>query len=200
LVPLLAAIHSELASVKEGGTVATHLSGRLAWDAPNFEGPGTLALTSFDFVHGGPIPLVHAAARAGGKNLSPSLTWTPPPEDAAQLLLIVEDPDAPTRVPYLHCLALVDASATDLKQGALNPPPISAVSLARSAAGNGYLGPAPPKTNGPHRYVFQLFALAVPLSIDSKTGALGAAELTNALPRAGQVLSRGRLDGMFQRG
>jgi Raf kinase inhibitor-like YbhB/YbcL family protein len=173
---------------------------RLAWDAPNLAGPDTLDLTCPAFGHDEPIPPVHAAARAGGKNLSPALTWSAVPPRAAQLLLVVEDPDAPTRTPYLHCLALLDPSVVGLDHGALNPPVASAdVRLARSVAGDGYLGPAPPKTHGPHRYVFQLFALATPLPVPPAPDTLSAADLANLLTRAGDVLTRGRLDGTYQR-
>jgi len=57
---------------------------------------------------------------------------------------------------------------------------------------------APPKGHGPHRYVFQLFALAEPLSIGSKGGAEEAPP-RKVLAAAGPVLARGRIDGFYQR-
>ena len=66
--------------------------------------------------------------------------------------------------------------------------------------GRGYLGPEPIKGHGPHRYVFQLFAL--PTAI---TAAEGGAPLDAAKPRAvlaavdGPALARGRLDGRYTR-
>jgi phosphatidylethanolamine-binding protein (PEBP) family uncharacterized protein len=66
--------------------------------------------------------------------------------------------------------------------------------------GRGYLGPEPIKGHGPHRYVFQIFAL--PAAI---TSAAGGATLDTAKPRAvlaavsGPVLARGRLDGRYTR-
>jgi Raf kinase inhibitor-like YbhB/YbcL family protein len=179
--------------------VPAHPPRRLAWDASNLAGPDTLLVTSPDFGHDGRIPLVHAAVRAGGDNLSPALTWTPAPAGTAQLLLIVEDPDAPTRTPYIHCLALLGASVAGLDHGALNPPAAAGVQVARSAAGDGYLGPAPPKTHGPHRYVFQLFALGTPVRTEPDTDALLTADLTDLLARAGDVLARDRLDSTYQR-
>ena len=85
------------------------------------------------------------------------------PAGTAQLLLVVEDPDAPGRTPYIHRLALLDASVAGLDHGALNPPAAAGVQVARSATGDGYLGPAPSRTHGPHRYAFQLFALGTPV-------------------------------------
>jgi phosphatidylethanolamine-binding protein (PEBP) family uncharacterized protein len=66
--------------------------------------------------------------------------------------------------------------------------------------GRGYLGPEPIKGHGPHRYVFQLFAL--PAAI---TSAEGDATLDTAKPGAvlatvsGPALARGRLDGLYTR-
>lgn len=167
---------------------------RLAWNSPNLAGEETLVLTSPDFEHEGTIPTVHASKRAGGKDLSPALTWSPAPEGTAQFLLVVEDPDAPTPSPFVHCVALLDASLTGLPQGALdakNPP--SGVRILRSGMGRGYLGPAPIKGHGPHSYVFQLFALATPITADD------SARPRSVIAAVGQVLARGRLDGIYER-
>jgi Raf kinase inhibitor-like YbhB/YbcL family protein len=172
----------------------------LAWDAPNLASAQTLTLSSPDFGNEGTIPAVHAATRAGGDNLSPALTWPPPPPDTAQLLLVIEDPDAPTATPFVHCLALISTSVTSLAHGALDHrAPADGVRLLRPGAGNGYFGPAPPKSHGPHRYVFQLFALATPLTAGPGGAALDSAGLREVLAAARDVLARGRLDGFYQR-
>ena len=168
----------------------------LAWNSPNLASEQTLALSSPDFPHEGTIPAVHASARAGGKNLSPALAWSPAPPDTVRLLLVVEDPDAPTSTPYVHCVALLAPSVTGLAHGALdasNPP--AGVRLLRSGRGRGYLGPEPPKSHGPHRYVFQLFALAA----EPDGAALDSAKPREVLGSASDVLARGRLDGFYQR-
>jgi Raf kinase inhibitor-like YbhB/YbcL family protein len=173
---------------------------RLAWNAPNLTGEDTLTLSSPDFENEGTIPTLHAAKRAGGKDLSPALTWSPAPSATAQLLLVVEDPDAPTPAPFIHCVALLDPSMTSLAQGALDAKnPADGVRILRSGMGRGYLGPAPIKGHGPHRYVFQLFALATPIAAGN-TADLASAKPRNVLAAAtGDVLARGRLDGFYER-
>ncbi|MFI6595385.1 YbhB/YbcL family Raf kinase inhibitor-like protein [Nonomuraea sp. NPDC050536] len=171
----------------------------LAWNSLNLAGEQTLALSSPDFENEGTIPAVHASTRVGGKDLSPALTWSPAPQEAAQLLLVVEDPDAPTPMPFVHCVALLDPSLTGLAHGALDAATDSdGVRVLRSGIGSGYFGPAPPKSHGPHLYVFQLFALATPLTAAS-SGALESAKPREVLAAAGNVLARGRLDGFYQR-
>lgn len=166
----------------------------LAWYAPNLAGPETLTLASPDFDHETTIPPVHAAKRAGGRDLSPALTWSPPPAGTARLLLVIEDPDAPTARPFVHGVALLDPSLTGLAQGALTAGgPPDGIRILRSGVGRGYLGPAPIKGHGPHRYAFQLFALATPPTV------LDTASPHDVLSTATSVLARGRLDGFYER-
>jgi len=66
----------------------------LAWDAPNLAGEQTLTLSSPDFDNEGTIPAVHAAARAGGANLSPALTWPTAPQDTAPAAVSTASTDA----------------------------------------------------------------------------------------------------------
>ncbi|ACU74946.1 PEBP family protein [Catenulispora acidiphila DSM 44928] len=171
----------------------------LAWDAEHLHSPETLSLTSPDFADGEPIPHVHAGVRLGGEELSPALAWSTAPSETAELLLVIEDPDAPMATPYIHGLALIEPSLTGLSQGALSAEaPGPGVRLLRSSSGRGWIGMAPPKAHGPHRYVFQLFALAEPLTITTKGGA-EEAQPRKVLAAAGPVLARGRIDGLYQR-
>jgi len=169
---------------------------RLAWNSPNLAGEDSLALSSPDFENEGTIPVVHVAKRLGGKDLSPALTWSSAPEGTAQLLLVVEDPDAPTPAPFVHCVALLEPSVTSLAQGALDAKnPGAGVRVLRSGMGRGYRGPGPIKGHGPHRYVFQVFALGKPVS----GAALDTAKPREVMGGAGDVLARGRLDGFYER-
>jgi phosphatidylethanolamine-binding protein (PEBP) family uncharacterized protein len=148
----------------------------LAWNLPNLAGPETLTLTSRSFTDGGAIPLEHAGRRAGGQNISPELSWTQVPTGCAQLLLVIEDIDAPTPKPFVHCV----------------------VQVLRSGMGRGYLGPEPIKGHGAHHYTFQLFAL--PTALTTTSTALEQASPRAALAAAqGPVLARGRLTGTYER-
>jgi Raf kinase inhibitor-like YbhB/YbcL family protein len=169
---------------------------RLAWNTPNLAGAETLTLTSPAFADEETIPVVHAGKRAGGTDLSPALAWSTAPEGTAQLLLVVEDPDAPTPTPFVHCVALLDPTLTELAQGALAA---GNDGVLRSGMGRGYLGPAPIKGHGPHRYVFQLFALATPVTAAASGAAVESAKPRDVLAAAGDVLARGRLDGFYER-
>ncbi|MEW2165283.1 YbhB/YbcL family Raf kinase inhibitor-like protein [Streptomyces sp. NPDC007084] len=173
----------------------------LAWNLPNLRAERALDLTSRDFGDGDAMPLAHAEKYVGGDNLSPHLAWTPPPAGTAQLLLVVEDIDVPVGKPAVHCLALVDPASGHLEAGALNArQPAPGVRLLRSTIGRGYHGPAPVKGHGPHRYVFQLFALAAPLDREPGATSPDRARPRTLLPAVtGPVLARGRLTGVYER-
>ncbi|MGH2863489.1 MAG: YbhB/YbcL family Raf kinase inhibitor-like protein, partial [Solirubrobacteraceae bacterium] len=57
----------------------------------------------------------------------------------------------------------------------------------------GWSGPLPPRSHGPHSYVFQLFAL------DCQPELPNGFTLTDALRgMAGHVIARARLDGTYE--
>ena len=147
----------------------------LAWNLPALAGPETLQLSSPAFADGAPIPLEHAGKRIGGREASPPLSWSQAPEGTAELLLVMEDIDVPMGKPFVHLVALVDPTFTALAAGALNPATAAGgVRLLKSTMGRGYMGPSPIKGHGPHRYVFQLFALAAPAAADGASAATPA--------------------------
>ncbi|MFD3377531.1 MULTISPECIES: YbhB/YbcL family Raf kinase inhibitor-like protein [unclassified Streptomyces] len=186
------------------GTLLKHVRAgevRLAWNLPALAGPETLDLRSADFRHDGTIPVSHIGRRAGGQNLSPSLAWTGVSPDAVQLLLVVQDVDTPTRSPFVHCVALVPPELGTLPVGALNAgSTVPGLRVLRSGMGQGYMGPKPIKGHGPHRYVFQLFALPAAITSAEVGTALDAARPRSVFAAAGgPVLARGRLDGLYAR-
>lgn len=176
----------------------------LAWYEPALDGPETLRLGSADFGDGEVLPTVHAARRVGGADRSPALSWGDLPSDTVQVLLYVEDVDAPTSKPFVHCVAVVSPALAGegLPAGALSArEPGAGVTLLRSQLGSGYRGPAPIASHGPHRYVFQVFALGARLP-DAVQGTQLARVSPRRIPEAvakGSVLARGRLTGVYER-
>ncbi|MET0450991.1 MAG: YbhB/YbcL family Raf kinase inhibitor-like protein [Mycobacterium sp.] len=167
---------------------------RVAWNRPALSAPDDLVLTSADFDHESAIPRIHAAARIGGENQSPSLNWAGVPRGTGQLLLICEDVDVPLPFPLAHVAALISPTWDSLPTGGLNARSIvGGVHLLKVLLGTGYEGPAPIKGHGPHRYVFQLFALADPIPARTR------ANLKSVLKTPICVLARGRLDGFVER-
>jgi Raf kinase inhibitor-like YbhB/YbcL family protein len=154
--------------------------------------PATLAFSSPSFEPDGPIPKRYAG-RGVGDNISPAFKWSGIPEGTGQLVLIVEDPDAPLPRPVVHVLALLPHGLRGLDEGALNK--AETITLGRnSLRSNDYAGPRPVPGHGPHTYAFQLFAIDRGLTLRSsftRRGLLAA--------MTGAVLARGRLDGTYER-
>jgi len=168
----------------------------LAWRLPQLSGPETLTLTSADFEDGATMPLPTCAKRIGGADRSPQLSWSELPPGTAALLLVVEDIDVPVPKPIVHCVALIEPSVEGLDQGALDATtPAAGVRPVRATLGRGYHGPAPISGHGPHRYVFQLFALARPL--DGDPDRAKPRDLLGAV--TAPVLARGRITGVYER-
>ncbi|MVU81479.1 YbhB/YbcL family Raf kinase inhibitor-like protein [Nocardia sp. ET3-3] len=170
----------------------------LAWYRPNLGEGGEFEVTSGDFAHESRLDIRHAMKRAGGRDVSPALSWSGVPEGTAQLLLVVEDQDAPFGGPFVHALALLDAGIGELPSGALaSGSAPEGVEMLRSSWGRGYMGPAPVPGHGPHRYVFQLFALTEPVTLT------GGRSPGSAKPRevlaAARAHGRGRIDGFYER-
>ncbi|CAG2147332.1 YbhB/YbcL family Raf kinase inhibitor-like protein [Cupriavidus numazuensis] len=96
-----------------------------------------------------------------GTNRSPALSWHGMPTGATHWLLLVEDPDVPLKQPIVHAVAWGSVRISELAEGSLavGAVPEGAV-LGINGLGNaGYDGPRPLPGHGPHRYVFQLYAL-----------------------------------------
>lgn len=133
----------------------------LVWARPDLQAPETFTLASPAFDHGAPIPERHRG-RVFRANTSPALAWTPPPAGTAELVLVVQPPDAPFRLPATHDLTLgIDPSWGGIPENGLaHPSPVAGLTHGKGGRGRrGWSGPMPPRSHGPHPYVFQLFAL-----------------------------------------
>ena len=134
-------------------------------------GMAALTVSSLAFVDHAPIP---ARYTADGPGLSPPLQWIGVPRDAASLVLIVEDADAPTPHPLVHAIVIgLDGADGALAEGAL--PSADHEGNGLHVGRNSYLQaawlpPDPPPGHGVHRYAFQLFALTAGATFDSTPG------------------------------
>ena len=148
------------------------------------------------FVLGAAIPDRYTA---DGLDVSPALHWTGVPEIAAELAIVVEDPDAPRDTPFVHWLAYkIPTDVDGLKEAVLPTARVDSpagMMQGRNDFGNlGYGGPAPPRGHGVHHYHFRLYALDTKLSI-------GAGCRADELQRAmrGHVLTEADYVGTYER-
>ena len=151
-----------------------------------------LTLESSAFEDGAPIPDKHTC---DAEDLSPPLTWGPPPEGTQSWALICDDPDAPMGTWVHWVLYGLPADTTSLSEGVPTDEVVEDVALQgkNDFTRIGYGGPCPPPGK-PHRYVFKLYALDSEL--DLKPGAKKK-DLEKAMK--GHVLAQGQLVGRYQR-
>lgn len=104
-----------------------------------------------------PIPLEYGCY---GENISPPLEWGDAPLETKSFVLIVDDPDAPSKV-WTHWVVYnIPADTRECKEG---KPPNGASEGVNDFGNIGYGGPCPP--SGVHRYYFKLYALNQPLEL-----------------------------------
>jgi len=132
-----------------------------------------------------------------GDNVSPELVWKNPPAGTQSFALQVYDPDAPTGSGFWHWAVYnIPATATGLARGAGNSPatlPPGAyggntdfMDTGATGVNGNYGGPCPPVGDKPHRYIFTLFAVAVP-----SVQAAGGIPSTGSAALYGFVLNEG---------
>jgi Raf kinase inhibitor-like YbhB/YbcL family protein len=157
--------------------------------------PDLIRLTSPAFDDSGSIP---ARYTADGEGISPPLDWSGSVSDAEGLVLIVEDPDAPSAEPLVHLLAWdLPPDLEELSEGQFHSPGHDGLdeNLGRNSfLAAGWLPPDPPPGHGRHFYVFQLFALDRRLEF---TGHPGRRQVIDAMK--GHVLAKGVLAGTYRR-
>ncbi|NEU11809.1 YbhB/YbcL family Raf kinase inhibitor-like protein [Methylobacterium sp. BTF04] len=157
--------------------------------------PATVTLTSPAFADGAAIP---ARFTEDGAKVSPPLAWSGLPAGTERVVLIVEDADSPTPRSLVHLIAWnLMPEAGSLDEGALPSPAGASQSQdlgQNSFLQNQWLPPDPPAGHGPHRYLFQIYAIDRALALDASPGR-GA--VVDAM--LGHVLAKGSLTGTYER-
>ena len=109
-------------------------------------------LTSKDFKENDKIP---SEFTCDGKNVSPHLSWSDPPENTKSFALSVTDPDSASGL-WIHWLVYnIPGNLKEIQRGNLT---IEAKELENDFGKNTYGGPCP--SSGTHRYFFTLYALS----------------------------------------
>ncbi len=116
-----------------------------------------MKITSSAFVEGESIPRQFTR---DGQDKSPPLSIEDVPSGAKSLVLIVNDPDAPSGTFTHWILFNMSPSTAEIHEDA---PPVMATQGRNDWGNVGYNGPQPPA--GEHRYFFKLYALKTVLSL-----------------------------------
>lgn len=153
----------------------------------------TFSVTSDAFADGGNLPEWSTADAWGGQctggNTNPQLSWENPSSSTAGFALTMIDTDAGDCVHWL--LADIPVSTTSVERRAADDVRAVGGTGALSVANNGkhLYRPVPP--DGPHRYVFTVYALDEVLALES---GFTLRDLKTAM--SGHVLAKGSITGV----
>ena len=143
-----------------------------------------LSVKSPAFESGKPIPKKYSC---DGQDINPPLTIEGTPKEAKTLVLVVDDPDAPSGTFDHWVVWNIPVSTSKINENTV--PGKEGMNSARQP---GYMGPCPP--SGTHRYFFKAYALDTELS-------LGIASKKKDVEKAiqGHIIAKGELMGLYSR-
>jgi Raf kinase inhibitor-like YbhB/YbcL family protein len=179
--------------VKYGNPDSANFPQKLAGEIVQPRSTTPLTVQSGAFAAGGFIPPEYSDY---GRGISPPLSWSGAPAGTKAFVLMMEDPDATSPLPFVHWVAVLPATTTSLPASIPTTERVPGVSSASQGSNSrsriGYFGPRPPAGQPPHDYHFQVFALDVVPNLPSGYN-------RHALLKAmqGHVLARGELVGQF---
>lgn len=161
--------------------------------------PETIQVTSQSFVHEGKIPIRITQL---GESLSPAIEWQGLPANTCDIMVIMEDPDAPLISPFVHTIVYNLCPQIAIPEGAISNgmdakghawlihPRMGKNSFGKMT----YIGPGPLPGHGIHHYYCQVFALDF-------TPTFSRPPSRQAMIRAirSHVLAKGFVVGTFER-
>jgi len=143
-----------------------------------------MEIKSNAFVSNAQIPAKYTCQ---GDNINPNLIFSSVPENAKSLVLIVDDPDAPSGTFTHWVLFNMDPKIVLIEE---NSVPKGAVQGSNDAGNSGYTGPCPP--SGTHHYFFKLYALDDLLSLSQ-----GAKKQNVEDAMQNHIIKKGELIGLY---
>ncbi|MFK7920875.1 MAG: YbhB/YbcL family Raf kinase inhibitor-like protein [Bacteroidia bacterium] len=131
-----------------------------------------------------------------GKNQSPHLAWTNPPEGTQSFAITMYDPDAPTGSGWWHWVVFdLPADTRELVANAgniaLDLAPAGTIQSVTNYGAKGYGGPCPPEGHGLHQYIITVHALStasLELDADTNPAIVGYYLWNNAIAKASVVM------------
>lgn len=141
-------------------------------------------ISSSAFQNNAMIPVKYTC---DGENTNPPLLFSDVPENTKSLILIMDDPDAPSGT-WVHWIVWNIDPKT--KQIPANSVPVSAIQ-GKTSRKNSYGGPCPP--SGQHRYFFKLYALDTMLNLDAN-----ATKKDLIQEMENHILAQGELIGLYR--
>lgn len=143
----------------------------------------SMIISSSAFDNGSQIPVRYTC---DGENINPPLEFGNIPEGTQSLLLLVDDPDAPSGS-FIHWVVWDIPPVSRIDENSI-PGTVGMNSVGQMK----YSGPCPP--SGTHRYQFMVFALDTELNL---TGRASADQVEEAMQD--HILAQGLLTGRYGR-
>lgn len=145
-----------------------------------------MTIESSAFKNGDTIPAEYTCDGAG---INPPLAFSDIPARAQSLMLIVDDPDAPSG-DFVHWIVWnISPQITHIAEGTTPP---EAIVGRNSIVQAKYQSPCPP--SGIHRYFFKLYALDTMLELTSNAGKPEAVKMIE-----GHIIEKAELVGKYGR-